>query len=416
MSALKPSPPAKVLSVIAAPVRALFVSDAKQGVLLILVAAAALVAANTELADEYYALFNGALAWSPIPKLATLHLWVNDGLMAVFFFVVGLEVKRELIEGQLSSPAERRLPALAAGAGMAVPALVYLLIVSGEPGLARGWAIPAATDIAFAMGVLGLLGKRVPASLRLFLLTVAIVDDIGAVVVIALFYTAAIKLGWLAGAALVLGAMIALNRSGYARPWPYVLLALALWYCVLHSGVHATIAGVLAALTIPMHGKDNDTMLERIEHALAPWSAYLIVPVFGFANAGVSLAGIGIAGVLAPLPLGIAAGLVVGKQVGIFACVYAADRFGIARRPVNASWPQVWGVSLLCGIGFTMSLFIGELAFPGTGEAARLLRDEAKIGILAGSILSALLGYAILRMTTQNPRGESLEEDPASAI
>lgn len=416
MPALKSSPPARVLSVLAAPVRALFVGDAKQGVLLIFVAAAALVAANSALAEEYYALFHGELPWTPVPKLAALHLWINDGLMALFFFVVGLEVKREVIEGQLSCPAERRLPVLAAGAGMAAPALVYLLVAGGEQGVARGWAIPAATDIAFAMGVLGLLGKRVPASLRLFLLTVAIVDDIGAVVVIALFYTASLKIGWLAGTAFVLGAMIALNRANVGRTWPYVLLALVLWYCVLHSGVHATIAGVLAALTIPMHGKDNDTMLERIEHALAPWSAYLIVPVFGFANAGVSLAGIGIAGVLAPLPLGIAAGLVVGKQVGIFACVYVADRLGIARRPIHASWPQVWGVSLLCGIGFTMSLFIGELAFPGASEGARMLRDEAKIGILAGSILSALLGYAILRMTTQNPRGESLDEDPATVI
>jgi len=410
------TPPAKVLSVLAAPVRALFVSDARQGVLLIFVAAAALAAANSGLAESYHALFHDPLPWTPIPKLATLHLWINDALMAMFFFVVGLEVKREVIEGQLSCPEQRRLPVLAAGAGMAAPALAYLLIAGEEPGLSRGWAIPTATDIAFAMGVLGLLGKRVPASLRLFLLTVAIVDDIGAVAVIALFYTAAIKFGWLAAAAAVLAAMIAINRLGHARPWPYVLLALVLWYCVLHSGVHATIAGVLAALTIPMRGKDNDTMLERIEHALAPWSAYLIVPIFGFANAGVSLAGLGLEGLLAPLPLAVGAGLVLGKQAGIFACVFAADRFGVARLPANASWPQVWGVSVLCGIGFTMSLFIGELAFPGAGETAQLLRDEAKIGILGGSIVAALLGYAILRMTTRNPHGESLEEHPAAAI
>ena len=406
-----------MLSVLMAPVKALFVSDAKAGVLLILVAAAALFAANSGLSVAYDSLLHDPLAWSPIAKLATLHLWINDALMAVFFFVVGLEVKREVIEGQLSSPEQRRLPVLAAGAGMAAPALVYLLIAGSEPGLARGWAIPAATDIAFAMGVIGLLGKRVPASLRLFLLTVAIVDDIGAVAIIALFYTAGLKLAWLAGAAAVLAAMLALNRSGYARPWAYVLLAVVLWYCVLHSGVHATIAGVLAALTIPMRGADNDTMLERIEHALAPWNAYVVVPVFGFANAGVALAGVGIAGVLAPLPLAVAAGLVAGKQLGIFACVYGAHRLGIARRPANASWPQVWGVSVLCGIGFTMSLFIGELAFPGAGDTARLLRDEAKIGILLGSTVSALLGYAILRMTTENPRSESLDEEaPAAAI
>lgn len=407
-----PAPkPADLLAVLAAPVKALFVGDAKAGILLILVAGAALAAANTGFAPGYLALFHDPLAWTPVPKLATLILWINDGLMAVFFFIVGLEVKREVIEGQLSTPAQRRLPVLAAVAGMTAPALVYLLVGGGEPGLARGWAIPAATDIAFAMGVLGLLGKRVPASLRLFLLTVAIVDDIGAVAIIALFYSAGLKLAWLAAAAAALAAMVALNRSGYARPWAYLLLAVGLWYCVLHSGVHATIAGVLAALTVPMRGSDNDTMLERIEHALAPWSAYLIVPVFGFANAGVALGGVGIAGAVSPLPLAVAAGLVFGKQLGIFACVYAAHRFGVAKRPIHASWPQVWGVSVLCGIGFTMSLFIGELAFPGTGEASRLLRDEAKIGILAGSLVSAVLGYTILRLTSENPRGESLDED-----
>jgi NhaA family Na+:H+ antiporter len=407
-----PAPkPANLLAVLAAPVKALFVGDAKAGILLILVAGAALAAANTGFAPGYRALFHDPLVWTPVPKLATLILWINDGLMAVFFFIVGLEVKREVIEGQLSNPAQRRLPVLAAIAGMTAPALVYLLVGGGEPGLARGWAIPAATDIAFAMGVLGLLGKRVPASLRLFLLTVAIVDDIGAVAIIALFYSAGLKLAWLAAAAAALTAMVALNRSGYARPWAYILLAVVLWYCVLHSGVHATIAGVLAALTVPMRGSDNETMLEWIEHALAPWNAYLIVPVFGFANAGVALGGVGIAGALSPLPLAVAAGLVFGKQLGIFACVYAARRFGVARRPVHASWPQVWGVSVLCGVGFTMSLFIGELAFPGTGEAARLLRDEAKIGILAGSLVSAVLGYTILRLTSENPRGESLDED-----
>ena len=400
-----------LLAVLTAPVRALFVSDAKAGILLILVAAAAIVAANSAFADAYHALFHSKLAWTPIPKLDTLHLWVNDGLMAIFFFVVGLEVKREVLEGQLSTAEQRRLPILAAIGGMAVPALVYMAIAGGEPGLARGWAIPAATDIAFAMGVVGLLGKRVPASLRLFLLTVAIVDDIGAVLIIAIFYTAGLKLAWLGAAAGLLALMILLNRMGGARPWPYLMLAVVLWYCVLHSGIHATIAGVLAALTIPMRGTDNDTMLERIEHTLAPWNAYLVVPVFGFANAGVALTGLGMEQILSPLPVAVAAGLVIGKQIGIFATVVAAQKLGLAKRPVNASWPQVWGVSLLCGIGFTMSLFIGELAFPGTTEMAALLRDEAKLGILGGSLISAVAGYVILRMTTENPRGETLDED-----
>lgn len=400
-----------LLSILTSPVRALFVSDAKAGVLLIAVAGAAMLAANSAFAGTYHEVFHDRLAWTPIAKLSTLHLWINDGLMAIFFFVVGLEVKREVVEGQLSSSEQRRLPILAAIGGMAVPALVYLLIAGGTPGLARGWAIPAATDIAFAMGVVGLIGTRVPASLRLFLLTVAIVDDIGAVAVIALFYTASLKLGWLAAAAGVLAAMVLINRSGYGRPWPYVLLAFVLWYCVLLSGIHATIAGVLAALTIPMRGENNDTMLERIEHTLAPWNAYLVVPVFGFANAGVSLAGLGAEEVLAPLPLGVAAGLVIGKQLGIFSAVYLAHLTGLARRPPNASWPQVWGVAVLCGIGFTMSLFIGELAFPGTEAAAQLMRDEAKIGILGGSLVSAFAGFAILRATTRNPRGETLDVD-----
>ena len=401
-----------LLAILAAPVRALFVGEARQGVLLIAVALAALAMANSPLAATYHGLFHDPLLWTPVAKLATAHLWINDALMAVFFFVVGLEVKRELVEGELSIPARRRLPVLAAAAGMAVPAIVYLLIGRQEPGLGRGWAIPAATDIAFAMGVIGLLGRRVPASLRLFLLTVAIVDDIGAVMVIALFYTAHVYPAWLAAAAAVLGAMMILNRWPRARAWMFVLLAVLLWYCVLHSGIHATIAGVLAAFAIPMRGpggpEANDTMLEHMEHTLAPWSAYLVVPLFGFANAGVSLAGLGPAQLLAPLPLAVAAGLVIGKQVGIFACVYGAHRAGFAVRPANASWPQVWGVAMLCGIGFTMSLFITELAFPGAGETARLLRDEAKIGILAGSAISALLGFVLLRSAATNPNSEDL--------
>lgn len=387
-----------------APVRALFVGDASAGVLLIVVAALAMAAANSPLSDQYHRLFHAPLYSDRVFALDTLHLWINDGLMAVFFFVVGLEVKREWIEGQLSSAERRRLPIFAAFAGMAVPALVYgFFIQDAAPGLMRGWAIPAATDIAFAMGVLGLLGSRVPPSLRLFLLTVAIVDDIGAILVIAVFYSTGLDFAWLLTALLVFGAMFALNRIKVSRMAPFILLALVLWFCVLNSGVHATIAGVAAALAIPMRGKDDDTMLERMEHSLAPWSAYLIVPIFGFANAGVHLADLGLEGVLAPLPMAIAAGLFLGKQLGIFAAIYAADRVGFAPRPENASWRQIWGISILCGIGFTMSLFIGELAFP----ASRELIDEAKIGTLLGSVISALVGYAVLRMSA--PRAENEE-------
>ncbi|MFN2098672.1 Na+/H+ antiporter NhaA [Altererythrobacter sp. MF3-039] len=391
-----------------APVRALFVSDASAGILLIIVAVAAMFAANSALSDEYLTFFYGELFEKDLFKLNTLHLWINDGLMAIFFFVVGLEVKREWIEGQLSSPEQRRLPILAAIAGMAVPAIFYLFFVQGSAeDLTAGWAIPAATDIAFAMGVLGLLGNRVPASLRLFLLTVAIVDDIGAVMVIAIFYTANIKIGWILGSALVLGLMFAMNRMKVSSFTPYIVLSLVLWFFVLNSGVHATIAGVAAALTIPMVGKDNDTMLEHLEHGLAPWSAYLIVPIFGFANAGVNLSTIGMEGILAPLPIAIATGLFLGKQVGIFGIVLAAVKVGFAKRPEHASWTEIWGVSILCGIGFTMSLFIGELAFPGN----RMLIDEAKIGTLIGSLCSAIFGYIILRFTTTHSDAQEVIED-----
>lgn len=394
----KNNPPLRSLF---APVRALFVSDASAGILLIIVAAAALLAANSPLAAEYKELFYGDLIWTPIAKLDDLHLWINDGLMAVFFFVVGLEVKRELIEGQLADPMKRRLPVVAAAAGMLVPAAVYML-VSGGGEYASGWAIPAATDIAFAMGVLGLLGNRVPASLRLFLLTVAIVDDIGAVMVIALFYTPTIKMVWLVASVVVFGLMVGLNRARVSVLWPYILMSLVLWYCVLNTGVHATIAGVVAALTIPMHGRSGNHMLEKLEHNLAPWSAYLVVPVFGFANAGVSLQGLGVEALLDPLPYAIAAGLVIGKQLGIFSAVWLAVKTGFAQAPDNASWIEIYGVSILCGIGFTMSLFIGGLAFPGN----QLLIDEAKIGILTGSAISAILGYIVLRMTTVHTEEE----------
>ncbi|MEL6530095.1 MAG: Na+/H+ antiporter NhaA [Pseudomonadota bacterium] len=384
-----------------APVRALFVGDASAGVLLIVVAAAAMLAANSQFAGEYRQLFYGELSWTPIPKLKDLHLWINDGLMAVFFFVVGLEVKREVVCGSLADPAARRLPMVAALAGMLAPAAVFML-VSGGGDYTNGWAIPAATDIAFAMGVLGLLGNRVPASLRLFLLTVAIVDDIGAVLVIAVFYTPTIKLVWLVASIIVVALMIGLNRMKVGVFWPYILMALVLWYCVLNSGVHATIAGVVAALTIPLQRPDGNSMLERLEHGLAPWSAYLVVPVFGFANAGVSFAGMGIEALLDPLPYAIAAGLVVGKQVGIFSTVFIVDKIGFAARPVGASWPEIWGISILCGIGFTMSLFIGGLAFPNTP----LLIEEAKIGILTGSAISAILGFVVLRFTTTHTAEE----------
>ena len=380
--------------------RRLFHNEAGPGIVLMIVAAMAMIAANSALEPAYHALFNDPLGWTPVAKLATLHLWINDGLMALFFFVVGLEIKREVLDGALAKPATRRMPVIAAVAGMVVPAAVYLFVTGDTPGLARGWAIPAATDIAFAVGVVALLGKRVPRSLRLFLLTVAIVDDLGAVAIIALAYTAGIELAWLAAAGAILAGMALLNRLRVDRAAAYAVLAVALWFAVLHSGVHATVAGVLAAFAIPLRpGKrSHDSLLLRMEHQLVPWSGFLVVPLFGFANAGVALGGG--ASLLAPLPLGIALGLFVGKQAGIFASLTIAERLGFARRPEGASLLQLWGIALLCGIGFTMSLFIAGLAFPGDP----VLVEEAKLGVLAGSLVSALLGYAVLRFAGRTAR------------
>ena len=373
-------------------------SEASGGIILIAAAVLALFIANLPPTRSLYEHFVHARV-GPLftPKLGvmTVHLWVNDGLMALFFFLVGLEIKRELLDGRLSRPADRVLPVIAAAGGMAVPALVYLALTFRVEGLARGWAIPAATDIAFAMGVLALLGRRAPTSLKLFLTTVAIVDDMGAVAIIAVFYTNSLNLLALAGAALVLAAMMGMNRAGVLRLWPYWLGFALLWYLVLLSGVHATIAGVLAALTIPIKVTPAapdalDSPLHRLEHGLHPWVAYAIVPLFGFVNAGVALSG---ASLLEPLPLGIAAGLFLGKQLGVFGAVWATVKLGYACRPFGASWTQVYGVSLLCGIGFTMSLFISGLAFAGQPQ----LIDEAKLGILGGSLLSALAGWAVLR-------------------
>jgi NhaA family Na+:H+ antiporter len=275
-----------------------------------------------------------------------------------------------------------------------MPALVFLGVTHGTPQLQTGWAIPAATDIAFALGVLALLGPRLPPGLRLFLLTVAIVDDLGAVIIIALFYTGTLASGWLALAALALAAMIGLNRYQVSRGWPYALLGGLLWFAVLHSGIHATIAGVLAALTVPLKlDRAGDSLLLRMEHAMAPLSAYLIVPLFGFANAGVSLAGLKPGDIAAPLPLGVMLGLLLGKQAGILSAIWGAHRFGLAEPPAGASWRQLWGMALLCGIGFTMSLFIAQLGFAHRAD----LIEEAKLGVLLGSLLSALAGYAVLR-------------------
>ena len=374
-------------------------SEAAGGVLLMAAAALALIVANSPLYELYHHLLHDPVGPVLTRRLGPMsaHLWINDGLMAVFFLLVGLEIKREFVDGRLSSWERRRLPFIAAASGMAVPAAIYLTLAGGDASLTRGWAIPAATDIAFAIGVLALLGSRAPTSLKLFLTTVAIIDDMGAVAIIALAYTAAIDTLALGIAAGILFAMYVMGKSGVVRLWPYLLLAAALWYFVLLSGVHATIAGVLAAATIPLvktPGAPDSPVspLHRLEHGIAPVVAFFIVPLFGFANAGVSLAGMGLAELMAPLPLGIAAGLFVGKQIGIFGAIWAATRLGIARLPFGIGWWQVYGMALIAGIGFTMSLFVGELAFRGKGA----LIAEVKIGVLAGSLLSAIAGVAVL--------------------
>ena len=371
--------------------------EAGSALLLMAAAGAAIALANSPWHDAFHHLFHGQLPWTPIPKLGTLDLWINDALMALFFFMVGLEIKREVLDGELASAARRRLPVIAALTGMVGPALVYLALAGHSPGLGAGWAIPAATDIAFAVGVLALVGRGLPPALRLFLLTVAIVDDLGAVAIIALAYTPAIALPWLAIAAALLAAMALLGRRRNGHVLAYAVLGAALWYAILHSGVHATVAGVLAAFTIPLRPspRTGDSLLLRLEHALAPWNAYLIVPLFGFANAGVAIAADATDALLAPLPLGIAAGLFIGKQAGVLGAIVLAERTGFARRPAGASLLQLWGIAALCGIGFTMSLFIATLAFPGRPE----LVDAAKLGILGGSLLSALLGFGLLRLS-----------------
>lgn len=374
----------------------LLTSEATGGVLLMITAALAILLANSPWASAYQHLLHLPVGPTLSDKLGpmTVHLWINDGLMAVFFLLVGLEIKRELVDGRLATWEQRRLPALPALMGMAVPALIFLAVSRSEPGLASGWAIPAATDIAFAVGALALLGRHAPLSLKVMLVSVAIIDDMGAVAIIALFYTSSINLLALAAAGGIILVLLAFNRLRVVSLWPYLLGVAALWYVTLLSGVHATIAGVVGALLIPYSaGVGKVSPLLKLEHALAPWVGFLIVPAFGFANAGVSFSHLSVSDVLAPLPLAIALGLLLGKQLGVFAGVWLAVRTGLAAKPSGASWLQIYGVAMLCGIGFTMSLFIGELAFPGQPERI----DEAKIGILLGSLVSALVACAILR-------------------
>jgi len=366
------------------------------GLLIIAAAILAMLAENSPLKSLYDAWLSTPVGFQFGAFLLNkpLLLWINDGLMAVFFFLIGLEIKREFLEGELSDRSRVVLPAIAAVGGMAMPALVYVAFNYGDPAALSAWAIPTATDIAFALGVLSLLGSRVPNSLKLFLLTLAVIDDLGAIIIIAIFYSGDLSMMSLLVAAGALVALLLLNRRGIVRIAPYILIGVVLWVAVLKSGVHATLAGVVLAFFIPLRDPaTGGSPLSHLEHQLHPYVAFLILPLFAFANTGVSLAGLSPQSLLHPVPLGIAAGLLVGKQVGVFGLTWLAIRLGLGKLPEGAGWVSLYGVAALCGIGFTMSLFISSLAAEQVGTGMVV---DNRLGILGGSVLSAIIGYLVL--------------------
>jgi len=376
-------------------IQAFLHTEAGGGVVLAASAALAIIIANGPINGAYLA-FRDLPVEIRIGQLEIakpLLLWVNDGLMAIFFFMVGLEIKRECLEGELSTPAQALLPAVAAIGGIVVPAAIYVAINAGNAEDLQGWAIPAATDIAFALGVLALLGDRVPLSLKVLVMAIAVFDDLGAIVIIALFYTADLSLGVLLFSLVAFAMLVALNVAGVVRTAPYIVLGIIMWVAVLKSGVHATLAGVALAMTIPLRTSDRGQTapLRRLEEELRPWVAFCILPVFAFANAGVSLAGVGLQSFLVPVQLGISAGLFVGKQIGIFGCLLLMIGSGLAKVPRGATYPQLYGVALLCGIGFTMSLFIGGLAWEHAD-----FDDPVRLGVITGSLLAGVGGYLVL--------------------
>jgi NhaA family Na+:H+ antiporter len=362
-------------------------SEASGGVLLMGSAALALAVANSFLGGAYEEALHARVA-----GLDLLH-WINDGLMTFFFLLVGLEIKREMVEGELDTWPRRALPLIAAFGGMFVPAAIFMAVNFPHPENWRGWAVPTATDIAFALGVLALVGSRVPSSLKVFLTSLAIIDDLGAILIIAIFYASDLSIAALAVAAVLAATLYWLNRRGETRLLPYVLLGVLLWTAMLLSGIHATLAGVVLAMMIPIDnaGEGRHSLLHGMERALSPWVAFLVLPIFGFANAGVSIDAAGQMSLLSPLGLGIVGGLFLGKQIGILSAVYLAKKARVATLPAGTGWRQIYGVAVLCGIGFTMSLFIGLLAFSDPGTEAVL-----KLSVLVGSLLSALAGALIL--------------------
>ena len=378
-------------------IRQFIASESAGGLALALAALAALLISNSPRSDWYHDFVQLSGEVRIGADLLVLNkpllVWVNDPWMAIFFFLVGLEIKREALEGELASLRQALLPAAAALGGMVVPGLIYAAIHWGDTVALRGWAIPTATDIAFALCVLTLLGRRVPVSLKIFLTAVAIIDDLGAIIIIALFYTDDLSAPMLVAAGVGIAALFVLNRVGVKRIGPYVVVGLLVWLCVLKSGVHATLAGVITALAIPLADGQGGSPLHRAEHALQPWVAFAVLPLFAFVNAGVSLQGLQPAALLAPIPLAITLGLLCGKVSGVFGAAWLLVRFGGAALPEGANWGQFLAVCLLCGIGFTMSLFIGTLAFEGQGAA---FETQLKLGVLCGSLLSALLGAVVI--------------------
>lgn len=376
--------------------------ESSSGLLLMGAMALALLCANTSLAEIYHGFLRTPVSVQvgTLGLAKPLLLWINDGLMAIFFLLIGLEVKREVLEGELTSLSQVALPGIAALGGMVVPSLLYVWINLANPSVLQGWAIPAATDIAFALGVMALLGKQVPNVLKVFLLTLAILDDLGAIIVIALFYTVELSVLSLVLASIAILGLIVMNRLGVTRIAAYMVVGVFLWICVLESGVHATLAGVVLAFAIPLRVLDEqgNSPLRHLEHSLHPWVTFGILPLFAFANAGVSLGGLTLAELLAPLPLGIALGLLVGKPLGIVGFSWVGMRLGLVRLPSGVSWKQFHGTAALCGIGFTMSLFIASLAVKANGPE---VFDAARIGVLIGSLGSAVGGYLLLRKSTR---------------
>jgi NhaA family Na+:H+ antiporter len=384
-------------------IREFLQKESASGLLIIGAAVLAMLAENT-LFKAFYEALLGTPVGVRVGTFAIdkpLLLWINDGLMAVFFFLVGLEIKRELLDGELSDPERVVLPAVAAVGGMVVPASIFIYFNHGDPQAMTGWAIPMATDIAFALGILSLLGSRVPVSLKLFLLTLAIIDDLAAIIVIALFYSSDISVSSLAVSAVALVVLFLINRSGITRVAPYILVGIVLWVSVLKSGVHATLAGVVLAFFIPLArgGDHHNSPLHHLEHILHPYVALLILPLFAFANAGIPLGGLTLSSLLEPVPLGILLGLYAGKLIGVFGFSWVTVMLRIGKLPEGSGWAGLFGVSALCGIGFTMSLFISSLA---AEEAGTALITQHRIGILGGTMLSAITGYLVLRVFLRN--------------